>query len=321
MTLTQLGITTVPLHCRAPDFLPSLAECEQLVTPRTRAVVLVSPNNPTGALYPPALIAQYAQLAQNRGIALVLDETYADFVPDGARPHELFVSTAWQAYLIRLTSMSKSYAIPGHRLGAVVASQPFLVQLQKVLDSMQICPARPAQTAIAWAVEGVRPWRESVRDELQAKQARFAELMEQVPGWKVMVGSAYFAWVEHPFAGVPSAVVAQKLGEQVGLVVLPGECFFVRFPQTNCLQVVTHFHALLRDGHCGRLAPLCSPSQAGFPRHTLVPGPAFGCPVPPHNSSTEANTCWFLNTGSFFGPPFDDVSEDRFIRFCECHRF
>ena len=70
--------------------LPSLAEIERLITPRTRAILLVTPSNPTGVVTPPEIIRELAGLAARRRIALVLDETYADFIPGGARPHELF---------------------------------------------------------------------------------------------------------------------------------------------------------------------------------------------------------------------------------------
>jgi len=271
MTLTQLGVSIVPLHCRAPDFLPSVDECAALITPKTRALVLVSPNNPTGALYPPSLLAQFAALAQRSALPLILDETYADFVPGGARPHELLAAPGWGAFLVRLFSLSKSYAVPGHRLGAIVAAPAFLAQVQKTLDCLQICPARPAQAAVAWAVEGVRAWREGVRDELEQRQARFKGLVAGVDGWEVMVGSAYFAWVRHPFEGVGSEVVAARLGEHVGLVVLPGE--------SNATQ--------------------------GAPFVRVKP-----------SSPTDLSSHRGL-TGSFFCPPFDDVKDDRFIRFCK----
>lgn len=109
MTLEQLAISLVPLPCPAPTFLPSLSQCAQLVTPRTRAIVLVSPNNPTGAVYPPELLREFAALARENKVALVLDETYRDFV-DG-RPHGLFAETAWREYLVHLFSFSKCVSV------------------------------------------------------------------------------------------------------------------------------------------------------------------------------------------------------------------
>ncbi|KAF5334105.1 hypothetical protein D9758_016064 [Tetrapyrgos nigripes] len=72
-----LGIKTVPLPTFASDgFLPSVEKCRLLLTEKTKAIVLVTPNNPTGAIYPPSLISSFAALAQTHGIALILDETY-----------------------------------------------------------------------------------------------------------------------------------------------------------------------------------------------------------------------------------------------------
>jgi aspartate/methionine/tyrosine aminotransferase len=105
MVLKQLSISLVPLPCQPPSFLPSVDLARSLVTPRTKAIVLVTPNNPTGALYPKELLEDFANLAEEKGIALVLDETYRDFV-DG-RPHDLFAETEWRKYLVHLFSFSK----------------------------------------------------------------------------------------------------------------------------------------------------------------------------------------------------------------------
>ena len=166
----MLGVRVVPLLCDAAEgFIPSVADCAALITGRTRAIVLVTPNNPvrsssngdlppifettvyflflqTGAIFPAELLASFAVLAQERGIALVVDETYRDLIPSG-RPHTLFSSPRtspphasgweWRANFIQLYSFSKSYCVPGHRLGAIIASPTFLAQVHTVLDCMQ----------------------------------------------------------------------------------------------------------------------------------------------------------------------------------------
>ncbi|ORY54484.1 pyridoxal phosphate-dependent transferase [Leucosporidium creatinivorum] len=223
MVLAQLGISVVPLVCQAPSFQPSPKDCEALITEKTRAIVLVTPNNPTGAIYTDELLHEFAELAIRRGVALVLDETYREFLP--SRPHTLFTTTPWRSYLIHLFSFSKSYAIPGHRLGAIISSSQFLSQLNKTLDCLQICPARPAQKAVEWAVEATREWREATRDEIAQRQKLFKELLEGVEGWEVSTGGGYFAYVKHPFSGVSSEVVASRLGQYVGITVLPGTFF------------------------------------------------------------------------------------------------
>lgn len=117
MTLTQLGIKTVPLPCLPPTFIPSPADCLALITPKTRAILLVTPNNPTGAIYPPSLIKEFAKLARDNKVALVVDETYREFIPaEQGRPHELFGAEDegedWRTYLIQLFSFSKCVMAP-----------------------------------------------------------------------------------------------------------------------------------------------------------------------------------------------------------------
>lgn len=76
MWLRMQGIDSVYLHCDLDTCLPDVERCESLITSRTRALVLVSPNNPTGAIYPPRLLQRFSDLARRHGITLVLDETY-----------------------------------------------------------------------------------------------------------------------------------------------------------------------------------------------------------------------------------------------------
>lgn len=105
MVLRQLSISLIPLPCSPPSFLPSVANARSLVTPKTRALVLVSPNNPTGAIYPKELLREFAELAKETGVALVLDETYRELVE--GKPHDLFEETEWRKYLVHLFSFSK----------------------------------------------------------------------------------------------------------------------------------------------------------------------------------------------------------------------
>jgi aspartate/methionine/tyrosine aminotransferase len=227
MTLTMLGVEARPLPCDpAAGFVPDVTDAERLIDARTRAIVLVTPNNPTGAVYPPATIAAFAELCARRGLFLVLDETYRDFLPDGvARPHEVFAASGWHDFVIGLYSFSKAYAVPGWRLGAVTAGEAVLAQIGKVLDCVQISPVRAGQSAVAWGIDGIRAWREANRAEINARAALFREAMAPLNGWRVLAAGAYFAYVAHPFAGVPAAEVARALVQERGVLALPGSYF------------------------------------------------------------------------------------------------
>ena len=121
MWLDIAGLETVPLPC-GDGMLPDVEAARALMTPRVKAIVLVTPNNPTGAEYPPDLVAAFAALARENSAMLVLDETYRDFLSRDGRPHDLFADPSWRDWLVHLYSFSKAFRLTGHRTGALVAS-------------------------------------------------------------------------------------------------------------------------------------------------------------------------------------------------------
>jgi aspartate/methionine/tyrosine aminotransferase len=227
MALTMTGIEARPLPCDpAAGFVPDPDVADALIDARVRAIVLVTPNNPTGSVYPPATIRCFAELCRRRGIWLVLDETYRDFLPQAtACPHDVLADPDWRDIVIGLYSFSKSYCVPGHRLGAIVAGRSLLDQIGKVLDTVQICPPRAAQAAVAWGIDALGDWREVNRLEIERRAQAFSAAMGQAPGWRVDSVGAYFAFVAHPFAGAGAPAVAEKLAADRGVLALPGGYF------------------------------------------------------------------------------------------------
>jgi aspartate/methionine/tyrosine aminotransferase len=184
MALEMQGIPAIPLPCRAEDgFVPDPARLAPLLAAGARALVLVSPNNPTGAIYPPEFIEACAALCRRHNAWLVLDETYRDFLPAAATPpHRLFQDPAWRDGLVHLYSFSKAYCVPGHRVGAILAGPVFRAELMKALDTWQICAPRPAQAALAWAVRALAAWRVGNRDLMAERAASFRTAVAQLPG-------------------------------------------------------------------------------------------------------------------------------------------
>ena len=225
MALSMLGIAPIPLPCRPEaGFVPDPEEAARLIDARTRAIVLVTPNNPTGAIYPPEVIAAFAALCRARGLFLVLDETYADFLPHAERrPHELFAGD-WRDVLLRLSSFSKSYAIPGHRLGSLIAGASVQTQLGKVFDTIQICAPRAAQAALGQSLSALRDWREANRREMVARAEACRASLGGLNGWRVESVGAYFAYIRLP-PGAPDAWDAAARLADRGLLALPGPAF------------------------------------------------------------------------------------------------
>ena len=222
MWLRQQGIRPVPLPVGA-GMIPDPEAAAALVTPRTRAVALVTPNNPTGAEYPPETVAAFFELCRARGIALILDETYRDFHARPGAPHDLFTRD-WRGTLIDLYSFSKAYRLTGHRVGAMICEAPRLAEAEKVIDCVTICPNGIGQRAALWGLRHLRDWVAEEREEILARRAAIHAAFDALPGWHAVSEGAYFAWVEHPW-DAPSDAVARCLAGQHGVLALPGTMF------------------------------------------------------------------------------------------------
>ena len=227
MALQMLGIEARALTLDAETgFVPDPAVAAPLIDARTRAIVLVTPNNPTGAIYPAKTIGQFAELARAHGLWLVMDETYRDFLePAHGRPHELFRRPDWHENIVQLYSFSKSYCMPGHRLGAITAGGAIVPELEKALDTMVICPPRPAQAAVAWGIGALTAWRNDMRDEINRRGEACRAALAGANDWRVSSLGAYFAYVRHPFPGKTSIAVAEAMAMTRGVLALPGTYF------------------------------------------------------------------------------------------------
>ena len=223
MWLDMQGVKTVPLPAGA-GLIPEAEAAAQLITPRTRAIVLVSPNNPGGAEYPSQTLAAFRDLCRAHGLALIVDETYRDFDSRSGAPHDLFTDPDWDDTLIQLYSFSKAYRLTGHRVGAVVASPARLFQIEKFLDSVAICPNQLGQIAALWGMQNLSQWLAGERAEILARRAAMVSGFAALPDWKLLGCGAYFAYVEHPFAEASDAL-CKRLVREAGLLMLPGTMF------------------------------------------------------------------------------------------------
>jgi aspartate/methionine/tyrosine aminotransferase len=225
--LGMLGVGIDYVDCDVDHgLLPDCAAIASAITNKTKAVSLVSPNNPAGSVYPPALLLKIFKLCQTRKIWLILDETYRDFLPlDQNTPHHLFAEDNWQDTLVQLYSFSKSYCLPGYRLGAIAAGPDLVFQLAKIIDNIQICAPRTVQHALAPMIDKLEDWRDQNRQRIAARATVFRRALDQLDGWNLLSSGAYFGFVRHPYSGVDSLKVAQIMARKAGVLVIPGAFF------------------------------------------------------------------------------------------------
>jgi aspartate/methionine/tyrosine aminotransferase len=233
MWFTMQGIRKVPLACRAEaeGMVPDPDEAERLVTPRSRAIVLISPNNPTGTILTHERLLAFYRLAERHGLALIIDETYKDFRPneeggDAGPPHALFREEGWRDVLVQLYSFSKAYSLTGYRVGSLVAGGRVMAAVSKIADTITICPPHIGQLAALYGLEHLHDWREEKRARvLSLITSLDSAFRDHAPPYQLVSRGAFFAYLRHPFPGRSSIEVAKALARVQGLLVLPGEFF------------------------------------------------------------------------------------------------
>jgi len=248
MWLDMNGVRAVDLST-GPDLLPDPDRARALITPRTRAISLVTPNNPGGVEYPAALVRAFYDVAREAGIHLLVDETYRDFDSRTGPPHELFAQPGWDDTLIHLYSFSKAYRLTGHRVGALVTSPALLAEVEKFLDSVAICPGQIGQFSALWGMRNLSQWLAGERSEILDRRAAIAAAMPALEskGWRLLGLGAYFAYVEHPF-DIPSDELARRLVPEAGILLLPGTMFMPDHDPAGKRQLRIAFANLDRTG-------------------------------------------------------------------------
>ena len=233
MWLDMAGVRTITLACRG-DMIPDPEEAAQLITEKTRAIVLVTPNNPCGVEYPADVVMKFYELAKERQIALIIDETYRDFHSQTGAPHNLFHKKCWADTLIQLYSFSKAYRLTGHRVGSVIASKTRITEIEKFLDTVSICPNQLGQKAALWGLQNLGEWLANERLEILTRRSLIEENFPRLAakGWKLLGLGAYFAYFKHPF-DISSDTLARHLVDAASVLTLPGTMFVTDTDQSG----------------------------------------------------------------------------------------
>ena len=232
MWLQMAGVKSIPLDTDA-NMNPIIEKAEALITDRTRAIVLVSPNNPSGAIYSNQLLQKFFDLCKSNQIRLIIDETYKDFHPNASQPHTLLENNNWDQVLTILYSFSKTYRMTGHRIGALLTSKENLIEIEKALDTFTVCPPQLGQYAANWGLNNLEAWAAERRTEILQRAKHFSEKFQPLSaaGWSLRGCGAYFAFVEHPFED-ESNILAPLILRDQGILLMPGTMFY---PKDNPL--------------------------------------------------------------------------------------
>jgi alanine-synthesizing transaminase len=205
--LSQLGARAV-YYRTDPDngWQPDLDDLKRRVTSATRAIVVIDPNNPTGAVYSAAIRRAIVELADRTGVPILADEVYGELAYDG--PHPLLATLAPDAPIISFSSLSKAYLAPGWRAGWLVVGRSdrlddVLAAIKKLADG-RLCSPGPMQFAVQAALENDRSFQQQFIGELKTRASLTASRLNAIPGMRCVPASAAF-YVMPRFALPPGA--------------------------------------------------------------------------------------------------------------------
>jgi len=219
---------------------------ERLITPRTKLIVVNSPNNPTGAIVPAEEMEKLLALAIRHNLLLLSDECYCQFVYDG-KPSSLGASKE-RDHLLIVGSLSKTYAMTGWRVGFALGSAGLLANMLKLQSHSTSNPNSIAQKAAVEALRGPQDCVRSMLAEYRRRRDRLVEGLRAIPG--IRCAHPQGAFYVYPNVGAylkknglkDATLLAERLMEEAHVVVVPGPAFgtreHVRFSYTTSLEQI-----------------------------------------------------------------------------------
>ncbi len=261
------GGTPVHYVCdEQAGWLPDVDDISSKITDRTKALVIINPNNPTGAVYPPELLERLADLARRHNLVVFADEIYDRILYDGTA-HTSIASLAPDLFCLTFSGLSKTYRVCGYRSGWMAISGPkeraaSYIEGLDILANMRLCPNVPGQHAIQAALGGHQSINDLVRPggRLCEQRDRAWKLLNDIPGVSCVkpLGALYvFPRLDpevHPISD--DVRFAFDLLERERLLIVQGSGF--NWPRPDHFRVVTLQHADDLEEAIGRLSGFLS---------------------------------------------------------------
>ena len=221
MWLAIQGINIIPIPCDI-NMLPDIETAKKLIDKKTKAIVIVTPNNPTGVEYPSKLVRNISNLARENNLKLIIDETYKNF---GNKQSNVLYKGKWDEHIIQLYSFSKVYRLTGHRVGLMVASKSFIKQVEKFLDTTTICPNRLAQKAAYFGLLNLQEFMVKEKLKIEKLKDTFEKELRNIENWSLLGIGGYFAYLGYN-SKMDSISIAKKLLTEQNILSIPGDMFF-----------------------------------------------------------------------------------------------
>lgn len=184
---TASGVTVVPVISTIDDgfALPPISAFEKLITPRTKAILICNPGNPTGYLYSQDEILQLAEIVKKHDLFLIADEVYREFIYDGDKHFSVMNVPGLEQHAIMIDSVSKRYSMCGARIGCIVSKNRELMATAMKFAQARLSPPTFAQIASEAALETPQSYFDEVIAEYKNRRDTLVEQLNKIPGVRV----------------------------------------------------------------------------------------------------------------------------------------
>ena len=219
-----LGGKTIIIDTFKEGFEPDLNAISKAINERTKAIVVNSPNNPSGYIYKDAFLKELAEMASVNNILIIDDEAYRSLVYDGEFPS--IAKYCHKEDIVIINSFSKQFAMTGWRVGYVVADESFINAVVKFQQNIAVCVATPNQYAAIEAITNTEKYAGGIKDVFQKRRdvlirelSKINELSFQAPA------GTFYAFIDISKTGMNSKFFCFDLLEKQHVAVIPGVAF------------------------------------------------------------------------------------------------
>jgi aspartate aminotransferase len=198
---TASGVKVVPVISKIEDnfALPPIEEFEKLITPKTKAILICNPGNPTGYLYSKVEIQKLAAIVKKHDLFLVADEVYREFAYDGLEHYSIMQEEGLEQYTIMIDSVSKRYSMCGARIGCIVSKNKDVIATALKFAQARLSPPTYALIASEAALETPQSYFDDVIDEYVDRRNTLITELQKIKGVKVAKPKgAFYCIVELP---------------------------------------------------------------------------------------------------------------------------
>ncbi|MAX70751.1 MAG: aspartate aminotransferase [Flavobacteriaceae bacterium] len=198
---TASGINIVPVISKIEDnfALPPIEEFEKLITPKTKAILICNPGNPTGYLYSKEEIKKLAEIVKKHDLFLIADEVYREFVYDGISHYSILQEPGLEDHAIVIDSVSKRYSMCGARIGYLVSKNKEVIKTALKFAQARLSPPTLAQIASEAALETPQNYFDEVNEEYVKRRNTLIAELEKIEGVKVAKpNGAFYCIAELP---------------------------------------------------------------------------------------------------------------------------